>query len=107
MQLDITALGARVSQLEKMVFGHDVPDYVQPPTKDDPFPPIKQAQAKNEDGSGKVDTYNRPVLVDVMVHKPGLLDEMAALKSGTPLAGEGGATSTGAHLAHQAKGKDK
>jgi hypothetical protein len=110
MQLDIQALGSRVTQLEKLIFGHDVPDYVQQPTAEQPFPPINQVQAKNEDGSGKVDTYNRPVMVDVLVHKPGLLDEMAAMKSGTPLAGEGGATHPSQHQAHQAtpaKGKEK
>lgn len=106
---DPVALTARVSQLEKIIFGHDVPDYVTPPTDENPHPPIRQVQGKNLDGSPKVDRYGQPVLVDCTIHKPGLLDEAGAQKAGVPLAGEGGATNPSQHQASKtpAKGSEK
>jgi hypothetical protein len=94
---------ARLDRIEAALFGTDTPDYVAPPSDKDRFPPIQQDQAKNPDGSGRVDQYGRAVMVDRMVHQPGLIDKFEALHSkahGTEPAGEGGATDVAAHLKH-------
>lgn len=98
---------ARLARLEAALFGVDVPDYVVPPSETDKFPPINQEQMKNPDGSGAVDQYNRPVMRDKIIHRPGLLDQFGALHSkmhGSEPAGEGAAANPEKVLQH---GKNK
>lgn len=104
MQFDPVALMGRVNQLEKMVFGKEVPAFVTAPTKENPNPPIKQVQATNpETGALVFDRFNQPVMVDLYDHEPGLLDVVASLREqiegGNKSAGVGGATSASAHAA--------
>src|SRR4051812_34410986 len=90
----------RLARIEGALFGVDVPDYVVPPSDTEKFPPINQEQKKNPDGSGMVDQFNRPVMVDKIVHRPGLLDQFGALHSkmhGQEPAGEGAVTHPDKH----------